>query len=74
MISCGDNSTGPTSVVPFHVAPRSVTSVPLAGSRVVISQVYGGGGNSGATYKNDFIELYNGGTDSVDLSGSSVQY
>ncbi len=74
IISCGDNSTGPTSVVPFHVAPRSVTSVPLAGSRVVISQVYGGGGNSGATYKNDFIELYNGGTDSVDLSGSSVQY
>ncbi len=26
---------------------------------VVISQVYGGGGNSGATYKNDFIELFN---------------
>jgi hypothetical protein len=26
---------------------------------LVISQVYGGGGNSGATYKNDFIELLN---------------
>jgi hypothetical protein len=26
---------------------------------IVISQVYGGGGNSGATLKNDFIELYN---------------
>src|SRR5215210_3245976 len=26
---------------------------------IVISQVYGGGGNTSATYKNDFIELYN---------------
>ena len=32
---------------------------------VTISQVYGGGGNSGATYKNDFIELYNAGTTTV---------
>jgi len=41
---------------------------------VVISQVYGGGGNSGATYKNDFIELYNRGTANVDLSTYAVQY
>ncbi len=41
---------------------------------VVISQVYGGGGNSGATYTNDFIELFNRGTSTVSLSGWSVQY
>ena len=41
---------------------------------VVISEVYGGGGNSGAPYKNDFIELYNRGTTAVDLTGWSVQY
>ncbi len=41
---------------------------------LVISQVYGGGGNSGATYTNDFIELYNAGATSVDLSGYAVQY
>jgi predicted extracellular nuclease len=41
---------------------------------VVISQVYGGGGNSGALYTNDFIELFNRGTSAVDLSGWSVQY
>ena len=41
---------------------------------VVISQVYGGGGNSGATYKNDFIELYNPTDSDVDLTGWSVQY
>ena len=28
-------------------------------TNVVISEVYGGGGNSGALYKNDYIELYN---------------
>jgi predicted extracellular nuclease len=43
-------------------------------SNVVISQVYGGGGNSGSTYKNDFIELFNRGTTTVNLSGWSVQY
>src|SRR5258707_2105316 len=41
---------------------------------VVISEVYGGGGNSGATYKNDFIELYNPSSSLVSLSGWSVQY
>jgi DNA/RNA endonuclease G (NUC1) len=41
---------------------------------VVISQVYGGGGNSGATYRNDFIELFNPGTSPVSLAGWSVQY
>jgi VCBS repeat-containing protein len=41
---------------------------------VVISQVYGGGGNTGATYKNDFIELYNRSSSPVSLVGWSVQY
>jgi uncharacterized repeat protein (TIGR02543 family) len=41
---------------------------------VVISQVYGGGGNSGATYRNDFIEIFNRGTSTVDLTGWTVQY
>jgi predicted extracellular nuclease len=41
---------------------------------IVISEAYGGGGNQGATYKNDFIELYNAGGASVDVSGWSVQY
>src|SRR6185503_11169907 len=42
-------------------------------SGLVISQVYGGGNNSGATFKNDFIELFNRGTTTVDLAGWSVQ-
>ncbi len=43
-------------------------------SGVVISQVYGGGGNSGATLRNDFIELFNAGAAPVSLAGWSVQY
>ena len=43
-------------------------------SGVVVSQVYGGGGNTGATLKNDFIELLNAGSAPVSLSGWSVQY
>jgi hypothetical protein len=45
-----------------------------ATSTIVVSQVYGGGGNSGATLKNDFIELYNRGPTAVSLTGWSVQY
>ena len=41
---------------------------------LVISQVYAGGGNSGASYANDYVELFNRGSASVDLSGWSVQY
>ena len=43
-------------------------------SGVVISQVYGGGGNTGATLKNDYIELLNAGSAPVSLAGWSVQY
>jgi len=41
---------------------------------IVISQVYGGGGNSGAPFTNDFIELYNRGATTVSLAGWSLQY
>ncbi len=40
----------------------------------VVSEVYGGGGNSGADLTSDFIELGNAGGGSFDLSGWSVQY
>src|SRR5262245_7738499 len=41
---------------------------------VVISQIYGGGGNAGATLTNDFIEVFNRGGGPVDVTGWSVQY
>jgi uncharacterized protein (TIGR03437 family) len=51
-------------------------SIPAQGgtSGIVISQLYGGGGNSGATLRNDFIELFNSGNQAVTVTGWSVQY
>jgi hypothetical protein len=43
-------------------------------SHVVISQVYGGGGNSGAPYNKDFIELYNPTSEEVSIDGWKVEY
>ncbi len=39
-----------------------------------ISQVYGGGGNSGAPYTHDFIEIFNSGSAPISLNGLSLQY
>jgi len=58
-------------------ATVGVPSAALAapdGSRVVISEVYGGGGNSGAPLTHDFIELFNPTTSVADLSGLSLEY
>jgi len=54
------------------VATSGPEATPSAG--VVISQVYGGGGNAGALLQNDFVELFNRGTTTVSLTGMSIQY
>lgn len=41
---------------------------------LVISQVYGSGGNAGAPFRNDFVELFNAGNAAISLNGFSVQY
>lgn len=41
---------------------------------LVVSQVYAGGGNSGAAYANDFVELLNRSSSTIDLTGWTVQY
>ncbi len=50
------------------------TAAGAGASGVVVSQIYGGGGNAGATFRNDFVELFNGGSGTADLSGWTVQY
>ncbi|WP_410666743.1 endonuclease/exonuclease/phosphatase family protein [Amycolatopsis sp. cmx-4-68] len=54
------------------VAAPAALAAPSADA--VIAEVYGGGGNSGATLTNDFVELANHGTAATDLAGFSVQY
>ena len=57
------------------VLPLALCSLaPSSQAAVVISQVYGGGGNSGATLTNDFIELFNNGSSTESIGGWSVQY
>ncbi|MBC9733494.1 ExeM/NucH family extracellular endonuclease [Nocardioides marmotae] len=41
---------------------------------LVISEVYGGGGNTGAPLRSDFIELHNPTDAAVDLSGLTLEY
>jgi predicted extracellular nuclease len=41
---------------------------------LVVSQLYASGGNSGATWANDYVELFNRGSSSVDLTGWTLQY
>jgi uncharacterized protein len=56
------------SLIAASTTPRAISP------DVVVSQVYGGGGNSGAPFTNDFIELYNRGSVAVNLTGWTVQY
>ncbi|MCN9240526.1 lamin tail domain-containing protein [Streptomyces sp. RY43-2] len=59
--------TGSLVALPF-------TAQAAPSSDAVISEVYGGGGNSGASLTHDFIELGNAGSAPLDLGGWSVQY
>lgn len=67
-------------LVGLAVAATSLVAIPVtatanpAGTGLVISEVYGGGGNSGATLKNDFIELYNPTSAPIAVDGWSVQW
>lgn len=42
--------------------------------QVVIHEVYGGGGNAGAPFTNDFVELFNQSSAPIDLTGYVVAY
>ena len=53
------------------VLPAAQASSP---SGLAISQVFAGGGNSGAPYQNDYVVLLDRGSSSVDLSGWTLQY
>ena len=66
----------------WHRLAALAAAVPLAwaglaapaGAAVMISQVYGGGGNTGAPLTHDFVELHNSGAAAVSLAGWSLRY
>ena len=65
------------SHVLFLVVAVAVLAVPAARSAspdIVVSQVYAGGGNAGAPFASDFVELFNRGSTTVNISGWTIQY
>ena len=52
----------------------TVQQPPPPVDHLVISQLYGGGGDSGATFTNDYLEIYNPTGISFNLAGWSLQY
>ncbi|MFN2579063.1 MAG: Ig-like domain-containing protein [Pyrinomonadaceae bacterium] len=65
-VTDGQSRTFSTSIL--------LSVLPLVADHLTISQVYGGGGNSGATYTNDYVELYNPTANSITITGWSLQY
>src|SRR5439155_10007985 len=66
-INDAEGRSGATAIALTILPPPPPTTVK-------ISQVYAGGGNSGSTYTNDFIEIFNEDVHAIDLTGWSVQY
>jgi predicted extracellular nuclease len=52
----------------------SAAPAQAASTSMVISEAFGGGGNSGAKWLNDYVELFNTSQQPVDLSGWKVAY
>jgi hypothetical protein len=52
----------------------STSASATVSTTAVVNEAYGGGGNSGATLTNDFIELANRSSGSLSVDGWSVQY
>ncbi len=66
-----------THVLAALLAVGALLAAPVAhgaGSSIVVSQVFAGGGNAGAPFTNDFVELFNRSSAPVDVSGWTVQY
>ncbi|MDI9397658.1 MAG: S8 family serine peptidase [Candidatus Pacebacteria bacterium] len=67
-------TTGLVTVITSLGTATSSTNFTILQSPVLISQVYGGGGDSGSTVNSDYVELYNRSDATVSLAGWSLQY
>ncbi len=67
-----------TSLLALGLAGAGLTVGAPAGraasAGVVVAEVFGGGGNSGAPYRQDFVELFNRRATTVELTGLRVHY
>ncbi|MGD9910622.1 MAG: lamin tail domain-containing protein [Candidatus Izemoplasmatales bacterium] len=58
----------------FNTYEITVSSSSSITSTIIIYEIYGSGGNTGAVYKSDYVILYNTTSSSIDLTGYSIQY
>ena len=76
---CADGAGGARNTLNYRAGTPSPDGAnhcppPPGDSPIVISQFYGAGGNDGALYQNDFVELYNRSSATVDITGWTLQY
>ncbi len=67
------HAPGKLTVLAALLAGLSVPAM-AASPNLVISQIYGAGGNVGSVLRNDYVEIFNRGTTAVTATGWSVQY
>jgi endonuclease G len=81
----GSLTTAGAKSLPFSISDAQARSAngsisltvqqpPPPVDHLVISQLYGGGGNTSATFTNDYVEIYNPTGISFNLAGWSLQY
>lgn len=64
---------GVATPVNVAVAGNGITTLPTAGN-LVISQLYGAGGNSGSLFNADYVEIHNRSNVDQSTAGYSIQY
>ena len=72
MKTCGKSRSLRQFVAVAGTVASLLIAQPSAG--LVISQIYGGGGNTGAPYTYDFVEIFNEDAVATNLGGLSIQY
>ncbi len=58
----------------YYETSKTFSGTTIPTSPVIFTQVYGGGGNSGATYKSDFVELYNTTNSDINIGNWNLYY
>ncbi|SNV42216.1 Por secretion system C-terminal sorting domain [Chryseobacterium taklimakanense] len=58
----------------YSLLATVVATIAFSQGKIVINEIYGAGGNSGATYTCDYVELKNIGDAPLTLTGASLQY
>jgi len=70
-------ATATPTATPTPTVTPTATPTPMAtpaAPGIVINEIYGGGGNTGATYNQDYVELYNNSSANIDITNYSLQY